>query len=278
MQVSIIYLEKLFLALLPAVAVSQFIGIQESQAVGVIDSFNSCTPGVVDLVPAGVTGSTACEFAWGAPGTPGVYDNTATAASGDIVQNVSRNIRLESFTEGITGAPPRGSYDIDFFGGSNLLSLNNNFGRSTLSITYSGLSTNLSTLGGGPANGRFNFNVLSNDSTSAFPINFTLALTQGATTYTSLVPLINSGAQSVLFDFSSPAFTGLNFNSPVSQIVFTVATTDQRDISIDSVGVEPVPFEYSQELGLVGVAGLFGAYKLKQRSKSKLTNKVEVDS
>jgi hypothetical protein len=37
----------------------------------------------------------------------------------------------------------------------------------------------------------------------------------------------------------------------------------------NNIIIESVPFEYSQELGLFAVGGLFGAYKLRQRSKTK---------
>lgn len=238
-----------------------------ASAVGIIDNFNSCISVTVDTLPAGEPGSNACKFGWGSP--PGVYDNTAAADTGDVIGDVIRTIRFETFNGNGNGPGPRGTYDIDFFGSSDLLSINNNFGRSTLEITYSGLSANLVTLGSG-SNDRFNFNVLSNDSTPSFPINFSVTVVQGSNTSTGSFSLQTSGAQNVLIPFSSfSGFFAANQSVPVNQLTVTFETSEQRDIAIDSIGVDPVPFEYSQELGLIAIAGLFGAYKLKAKKNKQ---------
>lgn len=259
-------------------AISIFLSPSSAKAFGIIDTFDSCTStGPVDLLPDAIGGSTSCTFGWGPPGSTnisGSYNNNTTTAT--AVDIISSNRVIDLITTGIGGSPARGSYNIND-GNTKFLTVSNNAGAaSNFTITYSGISANLTTLGGGPPNSRFGFNLLGGtESTNKLTLNITQAGGTSTGSYTisntDVFDIINNGSTTVYIPFGS--FTGFftaNQSSPVTQISLTIDSPNSKDIALDGIGVEPVPFEYSHELGLVGLAGLFGAYKLRSKKSSKV--------
>jgi hypothetical protein len=235
-----------------------------SSAVGIIDNFETCTnPGAI--VPPCFTGLSS----------PGNTSYTTTAAAVDAI-STTRNIFF-AVSENSPGDGAFASLNIDR-APVNKLALASNVGDASFSITYSGLSAILSTLGGG-SNTRFNFNVNFSDADLANGRGQTvgLVLRQGGFDYTSSFPLNTPVVtnQSFFLPFSGfniigghgPAF---NPNAAVSQIVLSASGLNAPDLSFESLVVDAVPFEYSHELGLVGLTGLFGAYKLRSKKSSKV--------
>ncbi|MDX1976388.1 MAG: hypothetical protein SFT94_01830 [Pseudanabaenaceae cyanobacterium bins.68] len=136
--------------------------------------------------------------------------------------------------------------------------------------SFSG-SLNLTTDGVNPINGLRLRIFSTNDAKSGSQVSFTVFSGSNSSTLTQPLTLGNTTAYDL--DFLYSGFTGTADFTNVTAIRFdaTLVADNFEPATVRFNFVDAVPFEYSQELGLVAVAGLFGAYKFKKAQVKQST-------
>jgi len=132
-------------------------------------------------------------------------------------------------------------------------------------------SINLTTTGVSPITGLRLQIFSTNDAKTGSNATFTVFNGTQTSSLTQALTLGNTGAYFLDFNFTN--FAG-------SSSVFTNATAIRLDLALVADEFQPatvrfnfidaVPFDYSHELGLVAIAGLFGAYKLRSRKSANI--------